>query len=170
MAKVRFDYSKIGLVKKDDVVTMQGKGINILPQESREWLTNYGLFVALTRTLAGHEKDSLVEKQELIQKEWDWLAQGMPTKTRTKVDAFTSACQKVIDSGADEMTIKITISALESAYNKKFTQEKSVPKEVEEQVIVVKEPEQGVCKYAIDGECEGCIYENDDCPSDALLG
>lgn len=166
MAKVRFNYSKVGLVKENNVVKFNNKGINTLPEPSRDWLANYGLFVALTRTLAGHEKDTDIEKQILIQKEWDWLAQGMPPKTRaTKVDAFTMACQKLISSGADEETIKNSIVALEQAFNRKFTLQ---PQPEAEQPVV--EQEQGICKYAVDGECEGCQYENDECPSDALLG
>lgn len=134
--KVRFDYSKVGLSKEDfkdtngkvlrsDKVTFDGYNVEDLPYVSQTWCADYGLFVALTRTLAGNEKASLKEKHDLIQEKWDWLMNGMPAITRTKVDAFTSACQKVMNSGADELTINNTIAALELAFNKKFTPEQA---------------------------------------------
>jgi len=120
MAKERFDYSKVGLVKKDGITKFNGEGIEVLPETSQQWLANYGLFVYESRLLAGHEKDTISEKTELIQEGWNWLIDGMPKRERTRTDAFTAACQKIIDSEADDAVILSTIIGLEFAYGKKY--------------------------------------------------
>jgi len=98
MAKVRFDYSLVGLAKKDGIVTFDS--VNIIEKLTPHALSiaaNYGLFVAATRSLAGHEKDSLAEKKELIKGVIDWYLEDCPQRTKgatgiastqSKVDAI----------------------------------------------------------------------------------
>jgi len=65
MAKERFDYAQIGLAKVEDVTTFDGKKADDLNAYAKSFLVNYGAFVAMSRTLAGHEKDTIAEKREL---------------------------------------------------------------------------------------------------------
>ena len=78
VSKTNEKYSVFGLEKKDGVTSFSGLGIEDLPEASRRWLANYGLFVAMTRTWAGHEKDTAGEKQDLLTREWEWLMDGCP--------------------------------------------------------------------------------------------
>ena len=80
--KKRFDYSRIGLAKVDGTTTFWGKGVNDLTEETVKYLANYGLFVVLTRTLAGNEKKSDHEKTEIVNREMKWLLDGMPKRER----------------------------------------------------------------------------------------
>ena len=102
-AKVRFDYTTIGLVKNadnNDEVTFDGLGINELPKESIDWIANYGLFVYLTRSLAGHEKESVEFKRTMISDGYNWLKDGMPKKTRAnsiKTDSFIDSVNSIIN-------------------------------------------------------------------------
>lgn len=100
MAKVRFDYSLVGLAKKDGVTTFNGAPVESLPESAKTFLVNYGGFVALTRTLAGHEKDTAAEKKAHIQKEWDWLAAGCPKRERAIKSAYERAMEQY------EITVK----------------------------------------------------------------
>ena len=94
--KERFDYSTIGLVKKEDKVTFNEEGIDVLTSEVKDWLANYGTFVYLTRLLAGHEKDTLAEKKAIVQEGWNWLVDGMPARTRARVDGKTAAVNELL--------------------------------------------------------------------------
>ena len=87
--KVRFDYTTIGLVKKDGIVTFDGKGINDI-QDCKDYLANYGLFVVLTRSLAGHEKDSLAEKKSIVKENFQWFLDKMPKREKTRIDTKTA--------------------------------------------------------------------------------
>jgi hypothetical protein len=71
--KKRFDYSKIGLIKKDDITTYDGKGLEQFSVASILRLANYGLFTILTRSLAGHEKETNEEKKEILTETFDGL-------------------------------------------------------------------------------------------------
>jgi len=79
--KVRFDYTTIGLVKADGIVTFDGKGINDIA-DCKDYLANYGLFVVLTRSLAGHEKDTLAEKKAIVKDNFQWFLAGMPKREK----------------------------------------------------------------------------------------
>lgn len=121
--KKRFDYGQIGLVKKNDEVLYEGISVDDLPTNSKSWLSHYGAFVFLTRSLAGHEKDSLADKKAIVAEQFQWLVDGMPEKTRknaVKVDAFVDACRKVMASDAPASTKAKTIEALEAAYGREF--------------------------------------------------
>ncbi len=98
MAKVRFDYSLVGLEKKEGIVTFDNvKVVEKLTPHALSIAANYGLFVAATRSLAGHEKDSVAEKKELIKGVIDWYLDDCPQRTKgttgiastqSKVDAI----------------------------------------------------------------------------------
>jgi hypothetical protein len=79
--KKRFDYTTLGLIKKDDITTFNEQGINDIP-ECRDYLANYGLFVIMTRSLAGHEKDSLVEKKAILTETFKWFTDKMPKRVK----------------------------------------------------------------------------------------
>ncbi len=121
MAKERFDYSLIGLVKKDDVTTFDGKRADDLPEVARTFLANYGMFVALSRTLAGHEKDTIEEKRALVEDYWNWLEAGCPKRERKASDAFTTACNKIMASDGKEKDKLAAIKALENAFGKVYS-------------------------------------------------
>jgi hypothetical protein len=102
--KTRFDYSLVGLAKVDGVTKFNGMTIHEViatnadkvkaaenKKAATDFLMNYGLFVVLTRTLAGHEKDSISEKKSLIQKEWDWLKSGCPKREHATMSAEEKA-------------------------------------------------------------------------------
>lgn len=109
MAKTRFDYSLVGLAKKDGVTTFDGKGIETLNTDANNFLANYGLFVVLTRTLAGHEKDSINEKKDHIRKEWNWLVAGCPKRTKNTAASKVKTMQEQYDADAE------TLAGLETA-------------------------------------------------------
>lgn len=88
--KIRFDYSKIGLTKVDGITLFDGKGIVNLAKEVIDYLANYGLFVILTRALAGHEKDTDAEKKSIVSASFQWLLDGCPKRTKTHIDAKTA--------------------------------------------------------------------------------
>ena len=104
MAKTKFDYTTIGLVKADGVVSFDGKGIDSLPATAKEHLLNYGLFVKLTRALAGHENDTIAEKKALVAETWDWLMADCPKITRTKTDAVTATAK--LAANTDKLSAK----------------------------------------------------------------
>jgi hypothetical protein len=87
--KVRFDYTTIGLIKKDGIVTFEGKGINDITT-CKDYLANYGLFVVLTRSLAGHENDSLAEKKAIVADTFKWFTDGMPKREKSRIDTKTA--------------------------------------------------------------------------------
>ena len=72
----RYDYTKIGLTKINNVTTFDGNGIDKFMPEVVNGLANYGFFVVLTRSLAGHEKDTDVEKKLIVKSVYDMLASG----------------------------------------------------------------------------------------------
>ena len=121
MAKERFDYSLIGLVKKDDVTTFDGKRADELNVPAKAFLINYGAFVAMSRTLAGHEKDTIEEKRALVKDYWDWLDAGCPKRERKVSDAFTTACNKIMASEGKEKDKLAAIKALENAFGKTYS-------------------------------------------------
>ena len=121
MAKERFDYSLIGLVKKDDVTTFDGKRADELNVDAKMFLINYGAFVAMSRTLAGHEKDTIEEKRALVKDYWDWLDAGCPKRERKVSDAFTTACNKIMASEGKEKDKLAAIKALENAFGKTYS-------------------------------------------------
>jgi len=84
--KKRFDYSTLKLNKVEGVTKFDGKGIDALPAETRTFLANYGLFVNMTRELAGHEKDTIAEKQAILNDQWAWLEAGCPKRERKTID------------------------------------------------------------------------------------
>ncbi|MFZ3129589.1 MAG: hypothetical protein WA125_00415 [Desulfosporosinus sp.] len=91
--KTRFDYSLINLIKKDDVTTFNGMGITNLTQPCRDYLANYGLFVVLTRTLAGHESDSIAEKKALVADAFKWFTDEMPKREKKTLTAEEKAAK-----------------------------------------------------------------------------
>ena len=121
MAKERFDYAQIGLVKKDDVTTFDGKRADELNVTAKAFLINYGAFVAMSRTLAGHEKDTIEEKRALVKDYWDWLNAGCPKRERKVSDAFTTACNKIMASEGKEKDKLAAIKALENAFGKTYS-------------------------------------------------
>jgi hypothetical protein len=121
MSKERFDYSLVGLVKKDDVTTFDGKRADELNVDAKMFLINYGAFVAMSRTLAGHEKDTIEEKRALVKDYWDWLDTGCPKRERKVSDAFTTACNKIMASEGKEKDKLAAIKALENAFGKTYS-------------------------------------------------
>ncbi len=121
MSKERFDYSLVGLVKKDDVTTFDGKRADELNVDAKAFLINYGAFVAMSRTLAGHEKDTIAEKRELVADYWNWLEAGCPKRERKVTDAFTTACNKIMTSEGNEKDKLAAIKALENAFGKTYS-------------------------------------------------
>ena len=121
MSKERFDYSLIGLVKKDDVTTFDGKRVDELNVDAKKFLVNYGAFVAMSRTLAGHEKDTIEEKRALVKDYWDWLEAGCPKRERKVSDAFMTACNKIMASEGKEKDKLAAIKALENAFGKTYS-------------------------------------------------
>lgn len=81
MEKIRFDYTKVGLVKKDDIVTFNGKGVEDIAN-CRDYLANYGLFVVMTRSLAGHEKETDAEKKTILTATFKWFEDEMPKRIK----------------------------------------------------------------------------------------
>jgi hypothetical protein len=100
----RFDYSQVGLVKADHITLFDGEGVANLDDHAQSVLANYGLFVMLTRTLAGHEDDGLTEKRELIKKTWNWLKEGCPKREKVMISAYDSAVTKC--NASTELTAK----------------------------------------------------------------
>ena len=86
MSKERFDYTQLKLAKVDGLVSFNGHKVDDLPATSLKFLANYGAFVNMTRELAGHEKDTLDEKQALLDAQWSWLEAGCPKRERATVD------------------------------------------------------------------------------------
>lgn len=121
MAKERFDYSLVGLVKKDDVTTFDGKRADELNVDAKMFLINYGAFVAMSRTLAGHEKDTIAEKRELVEDYWNWLEAGCPKRERKVSDAFTTACNKIMASEGSEKDKLAAVKALENAFGRTYS-------------------------------------------------
>lgn len=118
--KKRFDYSLIGLEKKNGITLFNGIGIADMESHVVELLANYGLFVMLSRSLAGHKKDSVEEKKDTVYKVFDWLMDGCPKREKSKADVFTTTCNKVMASDATDEAKEATIAALELAFNRKF--------------------------------------------------
>ena len=121
MAKKKFDYSLVGLVKKDDVTTFDDERVDELNVTAKAFLVNYGAFVAMSRTLAGHEKDTIEEKRALVKDYWDWLDAGCPKRERKVSDAFTTACNKIMASEGKEKDKLAAIKALENAFGKTYS-------------------------------------------------
>ena len=117
---MRYDYNKIGQAKTEGTTKFDGMGINDIPATATEWIANYGLFVFLTRSLAGHEKMSDNDKKNIVAESFQWLLDGMPARERSKADAFTSACMKVWESDSKKADKLSTIKTLEVAFDKKF--------------------------------------------------
>jgi hypothetical protein len=121
ISEVNKKYGTAGLLKVDDITTVNGEGINDLPSESKDYLANYGLFVLISR-LTANEKDTK-KWPDLFADKWVWLMEGMPKVDRTRADAFTTACRKVLSSDADKATMKSTIKALEAAFDRKYIED-----------------------------------------------
>ncbi|OQB06825.1 MAG: hypothetical protein BWY21_01883 [Parcubacteria group bacterium ADurb.Bin216] len=121
MAKERFDYTQIGLAKVEDVTTFDGKRADELNLDAKAFLINYGAFVAMSRTLAGHEKDTIAEKRALVEDYWNWLEAGCPKRERKVSDAFTTACNKIMTSEGNEKDKLAAIKALENAFGKTYS-------------------------------------------------
>ena len=117
---MRYDYNRIGLAKTEGTTKFNGMGINDLGNAAVQWIANYGLFVFLTRSLAGHEKMSDNDKKDIVAESFQWLLDGMPARERSKADAFTSACMKIWESDAKKAEKLSAIKTLEGAFNKKF--------------------------------------------------
>lgn len=117
---MRYDYNKIGLAKVNGITIFCGKGIKDFADAVVQWIANYGLFVFLTRSLAGHEKMSDNDKRDIVAESFQWLLDGMPARERSKADAFTSACMKVWESDSKKADKLSTIKTLEVAFGKKF--------------------------------------------------
>lgn len=82
----RFDYEgRLGLSKSKGTTLLWGCGLSFFSKAVIEWLANYGLFVYLTRSLAGKESYSDREKLAIINDKFQWLAKGMPHETTEKV-------------------------------------------------------------------------------------
>lgn len=96
------DYSRLGLVKIEDVVLYHGRGIDQLPDNTITWLANYGLFVAMTRALATKADAPYddFEKDVIFQHYWKWLADGMP---KSKRKHSPSVAISTIEAKAKEM-------------------------------------------------------------------
>lgn len=84
-------YVEMGLNKIDNVVTFEGKGIDDLPKDSARFLANYGLFVHMTRALAGKESYSVPEKIKILKDDFSWLEEGMPKRHTTSGVALIKA-------------------------------------------------------------------------------
>jgi hypothetical protein len=78
--KKRYDYGKIGLTKIDDVTTFKGKGLESFAVSGILKLANYGLFAIMTRALAGHEKETDKEKEEILIETFNNLVNGISRK------------------------------------------------------------------------------------------
>ncbi len=120
----RFDYeNRLGLSKSKGITLLWGCGINFFPKTVVTWLANYGLFVYLTRSLAGKESYTDREKLAIINEKFQWLAKGMPHEATEKVtkDAFTVACDKIMASDGTPEQKKAGIAALENAFGKVYS-------------------------------------------------
>jgi hypothetical protein len=115
--KKRFDYSVLGLVKKNHVTTFNGIGIDAFTREVRDGLANEGYFTKLTRSLAGKEKFTNTEKISELKDTFDMLKSGklvMGTKS-TMTPEEKAARQK-----------EITIAAMRAAVANGTPSEKKV--------------------------------------------
>jgi hypothetical protein len=128
----RYDWAKIGLVKKLHVTTFEGKGIEDFDEVVKIGLANEAFFTKLTRACAGHENDTDAEKKVIVKGVYDMLLSGKLTTGKkagfVKVDPFTDACNRIWASDEKEKVKLATIKALETAYGKTF----DPPEEVEE--------------------------------------
>jgi len=50
--KKRFDYTKLGLSKVENVVTFNGHSVADMPEVTKTYLINYGFFAKMSRSLA----------------------------------------------------------------------------------------------------------------------
>lgn len=91
MDKKRYDYTIIGLVKTEGHVSFDNVSVDTLPDNAKQVLMHYGAFVMLTRTLAGHEKDTDAEKKSLVKDTWDWLLAGCPKRIKSGFDGKAKA-------------------------------------------------------------------------------
>lgn len=101
MSKERFDYTQLKLAKIEGIVSFNGNKVDDLPATSLKFLANYGAFVNMTRELAGHEKDTLDEKQTILDAQWAWLEAGCPKRTRISIDPKAKAIQVMRDAVAN---------------------------------------------------------------------
>lgn len=101
MNKTRFDYTQLKLAKVDGLVSFNGHKVDDLPATSLKFLANYGAFVNMTRELAGHEKDTLDEKQALLDAQWAWFEAGCPKRERATIDPKAKAIQVMRDAVAN---------------------------------------------------------------------
>jgi hypothetical protein len=82
---------------------------------------NYGLFVAATRSLAGHESYSIAQKKALIADVIDWYEKDCPKRQKAeRVDAFTAMCDTIMKSGETEKVKLATIASLEKVTGKTY--------------------------------------------------
>ena len=82
----RFDYEgRLGLAKVKGETFLWGCGISFFSKTVVAWLANYGLFVYLTRSLAGKENYTDREKLTIVNDKFQWLAKGMPHEATEKV-------------------------------------------------------------------------------------
>jgi hypothetical protein len=113
----------LGLVKKDDVVTFNGQGIDAVTDDARTYLANYGLFVHMTRCLAGEEKSTIEEKTAILAEDFKWFVDDMPAITRknaVKIDAFVVSCDTIMKSASKKADKLSAIKALELAFNRAY--------------------------------------------------
>jgi hypothetical protein len=97
--KTNEKYGTFGLTKEDGVTTFESKGIDDLPAVAQVWLANYGLFVCMTRTWAGHEKATNDEKKELFVAMFKWLEDGCP-KRKQGIKSAEEKAQDTFDATA----------------------------------------------------------------------
>jgi len=125
--KKRYDYSKIGLVKKDGNVFFDGERILLgLKEGAQTVAAEYGIFVMATRVLAGHEKDTDAEKRELVKGVIDWLKADCPKRTKAgrvsikqatidmlkeQIKSASKAEGKILQSIVDKMELEIAQEA-----------------------------------------------------------
>mgnify|MGYP001381281440 CR=1 FL=1 len=113
--KKRYDYTKLALLKVDGIVTFEGKGIDTIPS-CKDYLANYGLFVIMTRSLAGHEKDTDAEKKAILVDTFAWFTEGMPKRAkagRVNVKQATINLLKEQIKSASKVEAKILQSIVE---------------------------------------------------------
>ena len=108
--KINEKYGTFGLYKTDGITTYHGHGINVLPDASKVTLTNYGLFVMMTRELATPKDTPLTdaEKQAKLDECWAWLMDGCPKTNRA---TGTGRLQADINEATERLTTYATILA-----------------------------------------------------------
>jgi hypothetical protein len=108
----RYDYSKIALVKKDGITKFDDNGIDNFTSDVVNGLANYGFFVMLTRSLAGHEKETDIEKKAIVKAVYEMLLSGK-MRTGKKIGMTAEEKAKLAKDNAIEAMRKAATTPAE---------------------------------------------------------